>query len=198
MPKSIQHIGPIEAASNLDSVVDGDGAALDFDTGTGTARLTAKGGAGTNRLLKLRTLLAGVVVDALTFAADGAASFLKAIAVSNGITIRGAVNFPGSAADVSPSAAIANNANIAIGTILSRGVVTIVVDNGDMAQVALLAGLGNTTIVNAIRGTWGTAAGAAFDFNVYWDGGSSQYRFENKKGLAVTIAIHRVGNFASQ
>lgn len=81
MAQKYRNVGGIEASDALASVTDGDGAYMDFDTAAGNARFGAKGGAGTNRGVLIRTLLAGAVVAALTFTAAGAATFIGDVAI---------------------------------------------------------------------------------------------------------------------
>lgn len=89
MAQKYKNVGGIESSDALATVTDGDGAYVDYDTGGGNARFGAKGGAGANRGVLIRTLLAGVVVAALTFAPSGAASFAGALGVTAGMHVTG-------------------------------------------------------------------------------------------------------------
>lgn len=82
--------GPVVA-----SLVDADEAYVDFDaSGIGYARVGVKrNGAGTSAGAKIRTLNAGAGVDAVTFAANGAASFAAGVTIAGVLTVPGLATF---------------------------------------------------------------------------------------------------------
>lgn len=69
----------------------------------------------------------------------------------------------------------------------------IVTDGGEMALVNLNGGNHSTGIALSIAGTWSTTAATANKINVYWDGGSSQYKVENNISSARFYSITRTG-----
>jgi hypothetical protein len=85
----VESVGAVIADSGVTaSLLDLDAAYVDFDpTGIGYARIWPKRlGAGTSGGLKLRTLNAGVGVDAVAFTADGTPTFAKGPQVTAGVT----------------------------------------------------------------------------------------------------------------
>jgi hypothetical protein len=70
MATPYRNVGSIESTDALASTT-GDGAYMDYDSASGYARFGAKGGVGTSLGTKIRTVLAGVLKDAITIAASG-------------------------------------------------------------------------------------------------------------------------------
>lgn len=121
------------------------------------------------------------------------------LVVQDGVTVRGFGNYAGGAADVAPSVGVVNTGALDIGDNSSFGVVGIFeAGTGYMATVALRGGFHQTAIINAIFGTWGTAVGAGFNINVYWDAGAAKYRVQNRTGATTTFYVFRYGLFSSQ
>lgn len=87
MAQKYRNVGGIESSDALASLTDGDGAYMDFDTGAGNAHFGAKGGAGANRGVLIRTLLDGAAVAAISIAASGAVTFASALTA---LTVSGA------------------------------------------------------------------------------------------------------------
>lgn len=129
----------------------------------------------------------------------GAARLSGPVTVQTGLAVRGANAYAGGAMDVAASGTIANNGTLDIGDTGSFGVAMICDSSGArVAFVSLHGGAHVTIIANAISGTWGTVQGAANNFNVYWDAGSSKYRIENRTGATTTFYVCRLGNFPTQ
>jgi hypothetical protein len=84
MATKARNIGAFEAAGALATLTDGDGAYMDYDAVGGNARFGAKGTAGANRGVVIATLLAGVLVSALTFTPAGIATFVNGIVINTG------------------------------------------------------------------------------------------------------------------
>lgn len=84
MSGHIKHTGSFEALDAADSYVDEPGGYLDYDAVGGYAQVGAKGPGSIG--LKLRTVLAGVVVAVMTFSAAGVATTAGAMAVGGHLT----------------------------------------------------------------------------------------------------------------
>jgi hypothetical protein len=152
----IVHPGSIEAGDVMASAVDGAGCAIDYDIPSATARVTAKGGAGASTLLVLRTLLAGVLKNVLSFASDGTATFLAAVSTPSGFrapwSTSGGGNF---ALDTSSGIAVsgvllANGAQINLGPFSGLVIVNDTNDTGSTGLFLCSAGLVN--LVSSIGG----------------------------------------------
>lgn len=83
-----RHAGAFESTSNASSYTDTAGAYMDLDAGGTFAQFGAKGPGSIG--LKLRTILAGVALTVLTFAAAGAATFVGAATFGGAVTSQGA------------------------------------------------------------------------------------------------------------
>lgn len=129
----------------------------------------------------------------------GSGRFFDRVTIAGGVTIRGAQNYIGGAADIAVSGSVANLGTLAIGDAASMGIALVVSpESGHTAIVALFASAHSTTIATAVNGTWGVASGAGNNHNVYWDGGSSTYRIENRSGAPASYYVYRIGRFTTQ
>lgn len=142
MAQKYRNVGGIEASDALTSVTDGDGAYMDFDTAAGNARFGAKGGAGSNRGVLIRTLLAGAVVAALTFTAAGAATFIGAVSGAAASFTTGAFS---STVNVVSNLSVNTNKFVVTGT---TGAVA-----GGAASFATLGASNTTALVGTFNST---------------------------------------------
>jgi hypothetical protein len=84
----IRHNGGIESGAQSGSYVDESGAYMDYDAGGGYAQFGAKAAGVGSVGVKIKTILAGVVQTALTFAANASATFAAAVIIAaGGLTI---------------------------------------------------------------------------------------------------------------
>jgi hypothetical protein len=148
----LRNIGSIESTAAIVSLSSGgDGAYMDYDAATTSARFGAKGGAGTNRGVAIRTLLAGVAQAALTFAANAAASFANAVTVAAGGLVIAAGGLSITAGLLSAQAISA-----ASGITIATGGLTI--SAGTLSAQSITAATGLTVIAGGITVTAGTLA----------------------------------------
>lgn len=140
------------------------------------ARLDNLEAANATALSAYLPLAGGVMTGNLTV---GGAQFLKS------------TTWPGLGLTLPAAASIANNGTLELHDTNFAGVLLIILDTG---QAALVACNGHSTSVLAIRGSWTTVSGTASSLNVFWNAGTSRYRFENKSGFAVTPRIWQLGD----
>lgn len=127
----------------------------------------------------------------------GSARVSGYLTVGSGATVRGNGTFAGAGMDCFP-VNLANLATAAIGDGNTIAIVLIAENAAANAAIVLLRGGAHAvTIVQAINGTWGTTAGAANNYNVYWDAGTATYRVENRIGSLSGFYIQRVGQVPS-
>jgi hypothetical protein len=129
--------------------------------------------------------------------ANGDTAF-RNVVLAGPTNMRGSVTYPGVGVDPAATASIASGSNFPIATASDNGFVFIETSNAESAIAHIRGGLSAASIALAVQGTWGTTAGAANNFNVYWDAGTSTYRIENRVGTARTFKILKVGFFSTQ
>ena len=149
---------------------------MDLNTAELAARVAALEETVAANLAGYLPLSGGVLTGNLTV---GSAQFLKS------------TTWPGLGLTLPAAASVANNGTLELHDTNFAGVLLIILDTG---QAALVACNGHSTSVLAIRGSWTTASGTAASLNVFWNAGTSRYRFENKSGFAVIPRIWQLGD----
>lgn len=145
----------------------------------------------------------GVARDALV--ADAlVATNSSGVAVVQSLILRGAgdtgllagVTYPRVAIAPLSTSSIANGANFAIASSSENGFLIIETSNAEAAIAHIRGGFNAVSIALAVQGTWGTTLGAANNFNVYYDSGTSTYRIENRSGSARQFKVCAMGWFS--
>jgi hypothetical protein len=188
--------GHVEAATIVDSLVNADGAYIAYDAGS--AVFGVKGnGAGQSRSLKLRTLNAGVAVDAIAAAANGDVTVLGVLAV-NAATLTSAV-----AGEIVLKNALAvrgvnSSNNNTISIVRISGTNKVEIDPGGVGAVtggALTVTAGGLAVLAGIASFAGgasiTGANAALSFS--GAAGARQYLQMDNTGGSLTVGMSGSG-----
>lgn len=141
------------------------------------------------------TLGYGLVVSAggLIVAAGGAsiAGVATLTGASGSLVARPGVNYTGGALDVG-IVNVANLANVIISPNTNICTLSITCNSDGTSAIVGLRGGANVVDLFVSSGSWGTTAGGAHNFNVYYDG-AGNYRFENRSGGICAVSFLRMG-----
>lgn len=92
------------------------------------------------------------------------------------------------------SQSIANNGIVTIGNGGDLiGLLVVVADEDNSSALYIIEGGAGVTALIGFAGPYTVTAGTAASINVYWDGGASQYKLENKRGATRTIRMLFLG-----
>lgn len=183
---SVQAVArPSGALSPID--ITGDSIRLVPGGNTGNALTVANSG--------VVTIAQGLAISAggLIVAAGGAsiAGVATLTGASGSLVARPGVNYTGGALDVG-IVNVANLANVIISPNTNICTLSITCNSDGTSAIVGLRGGANVVDLFVSSGSWGTTAGGAHNFNVYYDG-AGNYRFENRSGGICAVSFLRMG-----